>query len=46
MKEKIQDKIRSGDFKPLKPETIRRKGSSKPLIDKGQMVNSINIKIE
>jgi hypothetical protein len=46
MKEKIQDKIRNGDFKPLKPETIRKKGSSKPLIDKGQLVNSIDIKIE
>lgn len=30
-----------GGFKPLHPETIRRKGSSKPLIDTGQLRRSI-----
>lgn len=38
---KIQQKIRSGDFAPLKPETIRRKGSSAPLIDKGRMIQAL-----
>lgn len=33
----IQLEITNGDFVPLKPETIRRKGSSVPLIDDGQM---------
>jgi hypothetical protein len=34
--------IRKGDFIDNKPATIKRKrGSSKPLIDTGQMVNSI-----
>ena len=30
---------------PLKPETIARKGSSKPLFDTGQLVNSITWEI-
>jgi hypothetical protein len=33
--------IRSGSFAPLRPATIKRKQSSKPLIDTGQMINSI-----
>lgn len=37
----VQTEIRSGDFAPLKPATIKRKGSSRPLIDTGQMVQSI-----
>ena len=36
-----QQKIQSGELKPLKAATIRRKGSSKPLIDTGQLVQSI-----
>ena len=28
-------------FIPLKPATIKRKGSSKALIDKGHMINSV-----
>lgn len=35
----------SGYFVPLKPETMRRKGSSKPLIDTGQLINSITYEI-
>lgn len=38
----VQTEIRSGDFKPLKAATIKRKGSSRPLIDTGQMVQSIS----
>jgi hypothetical protein len=33
---------RDGVFVPLKPATIKRKGSSKPLIDTGQFVGSIS----
>ncbi len=34
------------DWKPLKPGTIKKKGSSKPLVDTGIMLNSITHKIE
>jgi len=37
----MQRKIRQGPFVPLKPATIRKKGSTKPLIDKGQLIQSI-----
>lgn len=42
----IQDYMVTGSFAPLKPETIRRKGSSKPLIDTGQLRQSITYKVE
>lgn len=38
----VQQEIRNGNFAPLKAETIRRKGSSRPLIDSGQMVQSVS----
>mgnify|MGYP001381330246 CR=1 FL=1 len=38
----VQQKIRGGDFAPLRPSTVKRKGSSKPLIDTGQMVQSVS----
>lgn len=41
----VQQKIRSGDFTPLKPSTVDRKGSSKPLIDTGQMVQSVSYEL-
>lgn len=37
----VQTEIRSGVFTPLKEATKKRKGSDKPLIDTGQMVQSI-----
>lgn len=37
----VQVEIRTGDFVPLKPATIKRKGSTRPLIDTGQMVQSM-----
>lgn len=37
----VKNTIRLGIPPPNSPETIRRKGSSKPLIDTGQLVNSI-----
>ncbi|WP_448510324.1 hypothetical protein [Immundisolibacter sp.] len=41
----IQAKIRSGIAPELEESTIRRKGSSIPLIDTGQLINSIIYKI-
>ena len=35
-----------GRFKPLKPETIKRKGSSRPLIDTAQLRQSITYVVE
>lgn len=37
----VQVQLRTGVFTPLKPETIRRKGSDKPLIDTGQLRQSL-----
>ena len=34
------------EWPSLKPETIKRKGSSKPLIDTGRLSNSITHKVE
>ena len=41
----VQKKIRSIHFPPNAPSTIKRKGSSKPLIDFGQMIQSIRHKV-
>lgn len=41
----MKRRISAGISPPLKPETIRRKGSSKPLIDSGQLRNSITYRI-
>ena len=41
----IQKKIRSITYPPNSPATIKIKGSSKPLIDFGQMVNSVTYAI-
>lgn len=42
----IQSKIRNGDprWKSLHPDTIKKKGSSKPLIDTGQLIGSQSYK--
>lgn len=37
--------IKNGNFKPLKPATIKRKGSSTPLIDEGGMADSVTWEI-
>lgn len=42
----IQEKITDGPFAPLKPATIARKGSDKPLIDTGQLRRSINFVVD
>lgn len=40
-KSDVQTEITDGDFAPLSEATIKRKGSSKPLIDSGQMRQSV-----
>ena len=40
-----QAHIRSGEFQPNAPATVKRKGSSVPLIDKGQLVNSVRYEV-
>lgn len=37
----IKGRIVSGPFAPLKPSTIARKGSATPLIDTGQLKNTV-----
>ncbi|MBJ9673366.1 hypothetical protein [Burkholderia gladioli] len=36
----VQAEVRKGNFAPNKPETIARKGSSRPLIDEGNLIQS------
>lgn len=38
----VKDKIAKGPFKPLKDATIKRKGSSLPLVDTGALRQSIS----
>lgn len=42
----VQKYMLTASFKPLAPATIRRKGSSKPLIDTGQMSQSITYRVK
>jgi len=42
----IKDSITKGSWTPNHPKTVQNKGSSKPLINKGVMVNSVKHKIE
>lgn len=42
----VQQTIDSGNFAPNAPSTIRKKGSAKPLIDTGQMRQSVNYVIK
>lgn len=45
---KVKEKITQSDpdWPPLKPETVKRKGSSRPLIDTGRLRDSITHKVE
>jgi hypothetical protein len=45
-KSEIQKYIRNGDFVPLAAATIEAKGSSKPLIDTGQMRNAVTYEVK
>lgn len=40
-----QAHIRSGEFTPNAPSTIKKKGSTVPLIDKGQLINSVRYEV-
>ena len=42
----VQHEIKTGGFTPNKPSTIRMKGSDRPLIDTGQMRQSVHYIIE
>lgn len=42
----IQTRIAEGIGPPLKPATIKRKKSSKPLIDTGQLRSSVSYRVE
>ena len=42
----IKESFRNNDWKPLKRATIKRKGSSRPLIDTGQLIGSISYIVE
>ncbi len=42
----IQKEVRFGDFKPNAPLTIAIKGSSQPLIDTDQMVQSVQFEVD
>ncbi len=41
-KGQVQESILSGDFTPNAPSTVKKKGSSQPLIDEGKMLQSVN----
>ena len=43
--QKIKKTIASGNFAALNPQTIKKKGHSKPLIDTHSLYNSINYEI-
>ena len=45
-KDLMQDKITSGSFAPNADSTIKKKGSSKPLVDTGRMRQSVNYVIQ
>lgn len=41
----IQKTIKKGGFAPNAPETVRRKKSSKPLVDTGRMIGAIQYEL-
>ena len=45
-KDLMQDKITSGSFAPNADSTIKKKGSSKPLVDTGRMRQSVKYVIQ
>ena len=38
----VQEQIRRGDYAPNAPSTVAKKGSDKPLIDTGRLIQSIS----
>lgn len=45
-KDLIQNKIKDGDFAPNAPATVKKKRSGRPLIDTGQMRQSVDYVIQ
>lgn len=45
-KDLIQEKITNGSYEPNAASTVKKKGSSKPLIDSGRMRQSVNYVIK
>ena len=41
MAEKVKESIKSGNWQPNAPSTVRRKGKNTPLIDTGKMLDSV-----
>lgn len=41
MAEKVKESIKSGNWPPNAPSTVRRKGKNTPLIDTGKMLDSV-----
>lgn len=46
IKGEIQDEIVHGNFVPLKPATVKRKGFATPLIDTAHMKNSVTFDVK
>lgn len=46
MEKKIKQKLKKGPFEANAPATVKRKGSSRPLIDTGRLRNSIRYKVK
>lgn len=46
IKGQLQASIRDTNAPPLKPATIKRKGFAKPLVDTGQMLNSVDYNVD
>lgn len=46
MKAKVQEEIVDGKFEPNAPSTIKKKGSSRPLIDTSRMRQNVNYTVK
>jgi hypothetical protein len=46
IKDQLQESIRSLESPPLAPSTIAKKGFSKPLIETGHMLNSVDYEVK
>lgn len=41
----VRRRVKMGLWPPLRPQTVKRKGSSAPLVDTGQLINSVTHKV-
>ena len=46
LKGQMQEEIKNGEYVPNAPETIKKKGSEKPLIDTGRLRSSVQYQIK